>query len=385
MYTLCNTIMNSLFSPTTKRARHLWNNILPIIFYWSVNVTSISLVLITWLFLQWYEIFIEKHMPKINNWSVLDVFKPFLTMVWILVVIKHISLIPEFSLLVIVVTVVVISGGVRVMIFPISIICFVWSFFVWDSKYKHLQRVAKLMNTKQREEYQNRSNFYLHICFHSVASMAILFLLAAVPRMFEVCIILGTINFALAIFMASLNIYDSVIFSLPLRVVLGESISSDIFEDLEHFYSDGFDTNRFQYLMHDSLRKGRRLNTIRALIGIFPNDIMKVVDDEGNTPFQVACQYSSARIVNYLIGTDSDLLDSRDDRGDTALHYACRGKNYGVVKYLLSIKMGLATKRNAEGDLPVYLLCGADNDSIDSPEHVETILWLLLAYPEDMA
>ena len=197
--------------------------------------------------------------------------------------------------------------------------------------------------------------------------------------------------------------------TFPVRDALRvNSISHEVLDVLESVYPVGFDTDRFQYLLHDTIRKGGQrgkwhgrsaytiVEVIQKLINVFPSDIMKVVDDKGNTPFLTACQYSSTEVVEYLIEDDilldtfcmsSRLLDTQNDRGDTALHYACRGRNYKVVKYLLNRHMQLVTKRNAEGDLPVYLLCAAGKYSgrFDDPEHVETIWRLLLAYPEDIS
>ena len=217
------------------------------------------------------------------------------------------------------------------------------------------------------------------------------------PTLYEECVILGAINITFSALMISSQLYELDMISLPVQNALGvDSISNETIEELTSIYPIGFDTDRFQYLLHDTLRIGRRgmwygrsahttVTVIQKLINIFTSDIMKLVDDEGATPFLVACQCSSVKVVKYLLGRYDGLLDTRDNRGDTALHYACRGKNCKVVKYLLSMNMGLATKRNTEGDLPAYLLCGAGKHSIDSPKHVETIWRLLLAYPEDMS
>jgi len=313
-------------------------------------------------------------------------------------------------------TVEVIFCGIRVMVFPISIICLFCSFClafyltehdVFDDLEARLSRKEeddlpelRLMDLKRKEDYQPNMSFRVQLVCPHLVSLVILFLLATLcPNLFEGCVILGAINITFSALLISSQLYELDMISIPVRDAV-DSISNETIEELTSIYPIGFDTDRFQYLLHDTLRIGRRgmwhgrtahttVTVIQKLINIFPSDIMKVVDDEGATPFLVACQCSSVKVVKYLIGRYDGLLDTRDNRGDTALHYACRGKNCKVVKYLLSKNMQLVTKRNTEGDLPVYLLGGAsyddDSNHLYDPEHVETIWHLLLAYPEDMS
>jgi len=276
-------------------------------------------------------------------------------------------------------------GGIRVMIFPIGIMCLVYCFNSFsqmlDEQFAEynsdFKKVCSLMNAKRYKEHLNRCNFTLRVCNHCFIALAILFVVASVcPRMFDVCFLVGTFNFTLVVLMHSLDMYKYAVMSQPFRDVLGGirgNISCEKYKDLLSIYPEGFNTDRLHFLLHDTLREDKyyassvddrlyfvdkrvSVDTIQEFINIFPN-CMKVVDDKGDTPFLLACQYSSVEVVEYLIGSDDTLLDIHNDKGDTAMHYACRGNNYEVVKYLLERYSGLVTKRNVEGDLPVYLLC----------------------------
>ena len=121
---------------------------------------------------------------------------------------------------------------------------------------------------------------------------------------------------------------------------------------------------------------------------------INVADKGGALPFLIACQYSSLDVVEYLVGRDNydnnNVHNICDENGDTVLHYACRGNNFKIVNYLFTKHMQLVTKRNNEGDLPLYLLCSIageeeNNSKTNDIEHLETILRLLLAYPEDLS
>jgi len=293
-------------------------------------------------------------------------------------------------------------GGIREMIFHISETCLFWSFGLAlcylrdDNNDDEIppDKVLRLMDGSKRSDYDTKMGFRFQLVCTHLVSHAILCLLAIVyPRLFEECVILVAISIAFCALLISSHLYELDMIYLTAQDALRvDSISNETIEELECIYPEGFDTDRFQYLLHDTLREDPSgeyisLSEIQMLINIFPSGIMKVEDDEGATPFQVACLYYSVGVVEYLLGTEYRLLDTRDNRGDTALHYACRGNNYKVVKYLLERRMQLVNKRNAEGDLPVYLLCstGENSSNRDDPEHVETIWRLLLAYPEDMS
>mmetsp|Transcript_30711 Transcript_30711/g.64993 ORF Transcript_30711/g.64993 Transcript_30711/m.64993 type:complete len:594 (+) Transcript_30711:80-1861(+) len=102
-------------------------------------------------------------------------------------------------------------------------------------------------------------------------------------------------------------------------------------------------------------------------------------------PLRIACEFSSAGVVQFLVAELNDsCLNHCDVNNDSPLHYACRGGNCGVVKFLLERRVPSVSKRNCNNELPVHLLCESGDEKVDreSPEYVETIWHLLLAYPE---
>ena len=114
---------------------------------------------------------------------------------------------------------------------------------------------------------------------------------------------------------------------------------------------------------------------------------MRTVDNKFAFPLHIACEFSSVKVVQYLVEAYSRSVDHCDDNSDSILHYACRGGNLGVVKYLLEDYAHLVSSAtvNAKGELPIHLLCesmrGEDDDS-ENTEYIETIWLLLLANPE---
>ena len=422
LYTLCNNyiyVMIGLLSAIIKKVRRLSTNALPIISYWGAIITSTVFIYITWE---------GKYGHPVTE-STMDLIHKISISTWVLILLSAALSFPDneykqrskVSILVVLFFVMdyTCSGVTPV---PINVaIHMACSYSIARRTYMKIDRDSKnvlgLMSPKRREEYLKRHffDFDFHISFyHLVAIQVIIFLLSIIyKRLFFVCVkfmapVLSkwyetpyfqevTISVIwIILVIPSLELYDKVAVSMPFRDVFGENISEIRLEDLKELYPEGFDTYRFQYLLHDTLRKGeRRIDVIQKLIYIFPNYIMNKEDDKGDTPFLLACQYSSAEVVEHLIRIDSDLLGSRDDKGDTVLHYACREGNYDVVKYLLNRHTQLVTKRNAEGDLPVYLLCGMGEDGSNTTscwhsffvdrEYLEMIWRLLLAYPEDMS
>jgi len=209
----------------------------------------------------------------------------------------------------------------------------------------------------------------------------------------------------------------------PIRKAMGGYISHDAINELELIFRARLDTDRIQFLLHDTLKErlGNNVNNtmydspqpawyenefvhtnkIKTLFRVFPSiaSTMYTADDEGDIPFRLACQYSSVEVVKYMIELDNDLLNIRDSKGNTVMHYACRGNNYKVINYLLNRHMILAVTRNFDGNLPVYILCSSERvhkwgirgdphrlfvEEAPRPQHLETVMKLLLAYPEDM-
>ena len=110
--------------------------------------------------------------------------------------------------------------------------------------------------------------------------------------------------------------------------------------------------------------------------------------------FIIACQFSSAKVVQYLVEDDGEVakylagldvgrtLQYKDMNKDTPLHYACRGGNLGVVEYLLNRNAPSVSDRNVDNKLPFHLLCECEEVDKKSTEYTETLFLLLLANPE---
>mmetsp|Transcript_14166 Transcript_14166/g.25800 ORF Transcript_14166/g.25800 Transcript_14166/m.25800 type:complete len:110 (+) Transcript_14166:541-870(+) len=100
-------------------------------------------------------------------------------------------------------------------------------------------------------------------------------------------------------------------------------------------------------------------------------------------PLHIACEFSTSDIVQFLVELNDGCLDHCDLNTNYPLHYACRGGKCGVVKYLLESRVPSVSERNGDNKLPIHFLCESGNDKVDheSPEYVETIWRLLLAYP----
>jgi hypothetical protein len=194
------------------------------------------------------------------------------------------------------------------------------------------------------------------------------------------------------------------------RITIGNRI--DVYRAHEiykgHWLDDSYrfvvDVLDIRYFLCDGLRRrDTKLNTVKALVEMFPG-YMSILDRDGSTsPFELACQFASADIVQYMVELDDKLVNVCDEGGDSPLHWACRrrapvlplGATSGsleVVNYLLEKQMSLVTKTNMDGDLPIHLASDKVNYCYpggrriltdgDWPECIEIVLRLLLAYPE---
>jgi hypothetical protein len=141
------------------------------------------------------------------------------------------------------------------------------------------------------------------------------------------------------------------------------------------------DTNGWLPL-HQALRDNASLGAIKMLVN-GNTTALRVINKNYSSPLHIACEFSSADVVQFLLERDDTLLDHCDSKKNSTLHYACRGGNCGAVKYLLERHVSSASERNGNGDLPFHLLCNTGEDKVDreSLEYVDTIWRLLLAFP----
>jgi len=133
--------------------------------------------------------------------------------------------------------------------------------------------------------------------------------------------------------------------------------------------------------LHYALKDNAPLGSIKLLIK-GNTSAVRIPDNNMAFPLHITCEFSSIKVVKYLM----DMLDDRiwnhlDDNDDSILHYACRGSNCEVVKYLLNKQSPHVSERNADQKLPIQLFCESGLPS-DSLENTDTIYRLLLAYPE---
>ena len=111
---------------------------------------------------------------------------------------------------------------------------------------------------------------------------------------------------------------------------------------------------------------------------------MQVSDQNGVHSLHIACKFSSAKVVKYLVELAGDTLNNVDANKDSPLHYACRRGNLGILKYLLQANVSSVSERNNKNKLALHLLfeCGEETLDRDCLEYVETVQQLLLANPE---
>jgi len=134
--------------------------------------------------------------------------------------------------------------------------------------------------------------------------------------------------------------------------------------------------------LHHALKGKVPLGSIKFLVRGNPS-ALRVVTNIGALPIHIACQFSSAKVVKYLLEDDGGrTLQYKDMNEDSPLHYACRGGNLSVVKYLLNRNVPSVSDRNVDNKLPFHLLCESEEVDKDSTEYTETLYLLLLANPE---
>lgn len=149
-----------------------------------------------------------------------------------------------------------------------------------------------------------------------------------------------------------------------------------------------------RYFLCDVLRRDyTELHTVKELLEVHPA-YLEILDRDGMSPFEIACQFASADIIQYMLDLDDKVVDYVDDMGNTHLHWACQRRTYDgpkVVSYLLEKRMSLVTVANKNGDLPIHLasdtvnICCYPRRRLADPgqqEWIEIVWRLLLAYPD---
>ena len=135
--------------------------------------------------------------------------------------------------------------------------------------------------------------------------------------------------------------------------------------------------------LHRALKDDAPLGSIKLLMRANPA-ALQVADQNGVYPVHIACEFSSEKVVQYLLTLAGDTLNNVDANKDSPLHYVCSRCNLGIVNYLLQTNVPSVSERNNDNKPAIHLLleCGEEILDRDSLEYVETVWQLLLANPE---
>ena len=135
--------------------------------------------------------------------------------------------------------------------------------------------------------------------------------------------------------------------------------------------------------LHRALKDNVSLGSIKLLMRANPATV-QVSDQKGVYPLHIACEFSSVKVVKYLVELAGDTLNNVDANNNSPLHYACCGGNLCIVNYLLEANVTSVSERNNYNKLAIHLLleCGDNILDRESLEYVETVYQLLLANPE---
>ena len=135
--------------------------------------------------------------------------------------------------------------------------------------------------------------------------------------------------------------------------------------------------------LHHAIKDNAPLGSIKLLVKGNPSAI-RTADGNLAFPLHIACQFSTVKVVKYLVELDSRIPVGRlDMNNDSVLHYACRGGNLEVIKYLMGSSTSRVSDTNADNKLPFHLLIESDNEQVrDSLEFTEACFLLLRAHPD---
>lgn len=96
--------------------------------------------------------------------------------------------------------------------------------------------------------------------------------------------------------------------------------------------------------LHHALKDKAPLGSIKLLLSGNPA-ALQVADRNGVYPLHIACEFSSAKVVQFLVEVEDDVLDKSDSNGDSPLHFACRVANIEVINYLVGDESGTSIQR----------------------------------------
>lgn len=137
--------------------------------------------------------------------------------------------------------------------------------------------------------------------------------------------------------------------------------------------------------LHHALHNNASLGAIKLLVRGNPS-ALRVIDYDARLPLHIACEFSTPGVVQYLVELSERSLDHCASYKNSPLHFACCGGNCGVVKYLLERHVSSVSRRNGDNKLPIQLLVESGNNGMnsESPDYLETVWRLLLAYLETL-
>ena len=120
--------------------------------------------------------------------------------------------------------------------------------------------------------------------------------------------------------------------------------------------------------LHHALKNNAPLGSIKLLVKK-STSITQIADRNNAFPLHIACEFSSVKVVRYLMEMHDEHTRNRlDVNKDSILHYACRGGNCEVVKYLLDEQSQHVIERNVDGKLPIHLMCEFGSSTTDTGE-----------------
>ena len=111
--------------------------------------------------------------------------------------------------------------------------------------------------------------------------------------------------------------------------------------------------------LHRALKGNASLGSIKLLIRVYPAAV-QVSDQKGAYPLHIACEFSSVKVVKYLVDIDGGFtLNNVDANKDSSLHYACRGGILNVLKYLLEANAPSVSEKEMMITSLLFICCSS--------------------------